>query len=274
MHAAQFLGVLAVGPLVALVALGLRRYRLAVAAVLVTVMKLAAERVVWQVVDRERPGVTEPNAIVRAGSPTSGVSFVSGHVVLVTGLAMVIDALPPRSMAGRALGGGGAGGVRPRLPGGPQPARRAGGLRARARDRRRRQPDGVARIRRCRPTVTATTSKRVGQRRTADPTTASWNDASMWPIAGTVVPARRQSDGSRRPAACRASRDGAAVQVRAGDRSGADRAGRAAGGGLRWPPHRPRWPSARPRARRVGVSRAPPARRPASRTRSRSRRSS
>jgi len=90
MHAAQFLGVLAIGPIVALVALGLRRYRLAVAAVLVTVMKLAAERAVWQVVDRERPGVTEPNAIVRAGSPTSGVSFVSGHVVLVTGLAMVI----------------------------------------------------------------------------------------------------------------------------------------------------------------------------------------
>ncbi|MGZ5293691.1 MAG: phosphatase PAP2 family protein [Actinomycetota bacterium] len=90
MHAAQFLGVLAVGPIVALVALGLRRYRLAVAALLVTVMKLAAERAVWQVVDRERPGVTEPNAVVRAGSPTSGVSFVSGHVVLVTGLAMVI----------------------------------------------------------------------------------------------------------------------------------------------------------------------------------------
>jgi membrane-associated phospholipid phosphatase len=90
MHAAQFLGVLAVGPLVALAALGLRRYRLAMAAVLVTVMKLAAERVVWQLVDRERPGVTEPNAIVRAGSPTTGVSFVSGHVVLVAGLAMVI----------------------------------------------------------------------------------------------------------------------------------------------------------------------------------------
>jgi undecaprenyl-diphosphatase len=90
MHVAQFLGVLAVGPIVALVALGLRRYRLAVAALIVTVMKLRAERVVWQVIDRERPGVTEPNAIVRAGSPTSGVSFVSGHVVLVTGLAMAI----------------------------------------------------------------------------------------------------------------------------------------------------------------------------------------
>lgn len=90
MHVAQYLGVLAVGPIVALVALGLRRYRLAMAAVLVTVMKLAAERVVWQLVDRERPGVTEPNAIVRAGTPTTGVSFVSGHVVLVAGLAMVI----------------------------------------------------------------------------------------------------------------------------------------------------------------------------------------
>lgn len=90
MHLAQFLGVLAVGPIVALVALGLRRYRLAVAALLVTVMKLGAERVVWQVVDRSRPGVTEPNAIVRAGSPAAGFSFVSGHVVLLTGLAMVI----------------------------------------------------------------------------------------------------------------------------------------------------------------------------------------
>ena len=90
MHAAQFLGVLAVGPIVAVTALALRRYRLAVAAMLVTVMKLGAERIVWQLVERERPGVTEPNAIVRAGSPVIGVSFVSGHVALVTGLAMVV----------------------------------------------------------------------------------------------------------------------------------------------------------------------------------------
>ena len=48
------------------------------------------ERIVWKVVDRERPGVTEPNAIVRGGTATDGVSFVSGHVVLVTGLAWVI----------------------------------------------------------------------------------------------------------------------------------------------------------------------------------------
>jgi undecaprenyl-diphosphatase len=90
MHAAQFLGVLAVGPAVALVALGFRRHRLAVAAILVTGIKLAAERGVWRLIERERPGVTEPNAIVRAGSPVSGVSFVSGHVVLVTGLAVAV----------------------------------------------------------------------------------------------------------------------------------------------------------------------------------------
>lgn len=89
MVAVQFLGVLAVGPAVALVALAVRRPRLAIAALLVTAGKLLAERVVWQLVHRERPGVTEPEAIVRAGTPTSGVSFVSGHVLLVTGLAWV-----------------------------------------------------------------------------------------------------------------------------------------------------------------------------------------
>jgi membrane-associated phospholipid phosphatase len=85
----QFLGVLAIGPLVAAIALVARRPRLAVAALLVTVGKLLAERVVWQLVHRERPGVTEPDAIVRGGSATAGVSFVSGHVVLATGLAWV-----------------------------------------------------------------------------------------------------------------------------------------------------------------------------------------
>jgi undecaprenyl-diphosphatase len=89
MVAVQFLGVLAVGPAVALVALAARRPRLAIAALLVTAGKLLAERIVWQLVHRERPGVTQPEAIVRAGTPTSGVSFVSGHVLLATGLAWV-----------------------------------------------------------------------------------------------------------------------------------------------------------------------------------------
>jgi undecaprenyl-diphosphatase len=90
MQAAQFLGVLAVGPIVAVAALILRRYRLALAAILVTVGKLAAERTVWRFVSRARPGVTEPEAIVRGGTAARGVSFVSGHVVLLTALAWVI----------------------------------------------------------------------------------------------------------------------------------------------------------------------------------------
>lgn len=89
MLAAQFLGVLAIGPLVAAIALVARRPRLAVAALLVTLGKLLAEQLVWQVVERNRPGETEPDAIVRGGTATTGVSFVSGHVVLTAGLAWV-----------------------------------------------------------------------------------------------------------------------------------------------------------------------------------------
>ena len=86
----QYLGVLAVGPLVVLVALVLRRWRLAAAAALVTVLKLLIERGVWKLVYRERPAITEPNAIVRGSTATTGASFVSGHVILSTGLAWAI----------------------------------------------------------------------------------------------------------------------------------------------------------------------------------------
>ncbi len=90
MLAIQFLGVLAVGPVVAIAAFIARRPRLAVAALLVTAAKLLAERLVWEIVHRERPGTTEPDAIVRGDVPTAGVSFVSGHVVLVAGLAWTV----------------------------------------------------------------------------------------------------------------------------------------------------------------------------------------
>lgn len=90
MERAQLLGVLAVGPLVAAGALVVRRWRLAAAAVLVTVGKLAAERLVWGVVERSRPGTTIPDAIVRGDTPTTGASFVSGHVALTVALAWVI----------------------------------------------------------------------------------------------------------------------------------------------------------------------------------------
>lgn len=89
MRAAQLLGILAVGPVVAAVSAVLRRRRLALACLVVTAGKLAAERVVWELVQRSRPGTTISDAIVRGDTPTSGASFVSGHVVLLTGLAWV-----------------------------------------------------------------------------------------------------------------------------------------------------------------------------------------
>jgi undecaprenyl-diphosphatase len=90
MEAAQLLGVLVVGPLVALGALVLRRWRLALAALLVTAGKLVTERVVWEVVQRSRPGTTIPDAVVRGDTPAAGISFVSGHVMLTTALAWVV----------------------------------------------------------------------------------------------------------------------------------------------------------------------------------------
>src|SRR5215210_4043226 len=90
MSGAQFLGVLAVGPAVAVGSLALRRYRLALAAVCVTAIKLVSERVVWEFVVRSRPGTSIVDAVVRGGTPVGGQSFVSGHVVLSTGLAWVV----------------------------------------------------------------------------------------------------------------------------------------------------------------------------------------
>jgi len=87
----QLLGIIAVGPVVAIVAAIFRRWRLALAAVIITAAKLVSERQVWKIVQRERPAITIPDAIVRGDTMTTGLSFVSGHVVLLVGLAMVSE---------------------------------------------------------------------------------------------------------------------------------------------------------------------------------------
>jgi len=91
MTKAQLLGILAIGPVVAVVAAIFRRWRLALAAVIITAAKLFGERLVWKFVQRERPGITIPDAIIRGDTATTGLSFVSGHVVLLVGLAMVSE---------------------------------------------------------------------------------------------------------------------------------------------------------------------------------------
>jgi glycosyltransferase 2 family protein len=86
----QQLGVLAIGPVVAIVALVLRRYRLAAAAVLATVLKLVTERIVKVIVSRQRPGTSVGDIEMRGDVSAAGESFVSGHAVLVASLATLI----------------------------------------------------------------------------------------------------------------------------------------------------------------------------------------
>jgi hypothetical protein len=62
-----------------------RRWRLAAALVLVVPLKLALERVAKLLVERERPGTTVADAILR-GVPSAGLSFTSGHAVITFAL--------------------------------------------------------------------------------------------------------------------------------------------------------------------------------------------
>jgi len=87
--------VLAVPLVVAAFALVWRRWRLAAALVLVVPFKLALERVVKLLVQRERPGTTVPDAILR-GVHSAGLSFVSGHAIITFAIAGLLALVLPR----------------------------------------------------------------------------------------------------------------------------------------------------------------------------------
>jgi undecaprenyl-diphosphatase len=87
----QLAGVIVTGPIAAVVAAVLRRYRLAVALISATGLKIWLESVVKIVVKRQRPGVLEPDVILRGNVAHSGLSFVSGHAILVFAMAAVIS---------------------------------------------------------------------------------------------------------------------------------------------------------------------------------------
>jgi membrane-associated phospholipid phosphatase len=86
----QQLGNLLVGPAVAIVAFALRRHRLALAAISATIGKLIVERIVKLVVQRERPGTSIGDVIMRGDVHPTGESFVSGHAILAFALAAII----------------------------------------------------------------------------------------------------------------------------------------------------------------------------------------
>jgi membrane-associated phospholipid phosphatase len=86
----QTLGVLGMPLIVAAVALVLRRWRLALALVLLVPLKLFVEKEVLKaLVHRERPGTTIPGAILR-DVPSAGPSFPSGHAVIAFGIVVLL----------------------------------------------------------------------------------------------------------------------------------------------------------------------------------------
>jgi membrane-associated phospholipid phosphatase len=98
MLAFQYLGVLAMPLVVAVCALAFRRWRLAAALVLVVPLKLALERVVKLLVQRERPGTSVGDAVLRGVHP-AGLSFVSGHAIITFAIAGLLALVLPRRWA-------------------------------------------------------------------------------------------------------------------------------------------------------------------------------
>jgi undecaprenyl-diphosphatase len=84
----QQLGNLVFGLVVAAAALVLRRWRLALGAVLVTFIDL--EWLIKDIVVRRRPGTTVPGAVLRGDVPAASQSFPSGHAVLIASLAVLV----------------------------------------------------------------------------------------------------------------------------------------------------------------------------------------
>jgi membrane-associated phospholipid phosphatase len=90
------LGSLLAAPIVVLVALLLRRWRLAIAALAVLLLKLIGERLVKAAVSRQRPWTSiGPDIHLHGHVPLTGESFVSGHAMLAAALAVVVTPYLP-----------------------------------------------------------------------------------------------------------------------------------------------------------------------------------
>jgi membrane-associated phospholipid phosphatase len=88
--ALQLLGVLITPLLLAAVLLVTGRWRAAFGLALLVPLKLVAEReVLKKLVERHRPGETEPGAVLR-DVPPAGLSFPSGHAIVAVGMAVLL----------------------------------------------------------------------------------------------------------------------------------------------------------------------------------------
>jgi undecaprenyl-diphosphatase len=92
----QQFGNLVIAVIVGLVvAAVLRKWWVAAAVIGAAVLKIAGERVVKEVVQRSRPGTTIGDITARGDVSQSGLSFVSGHAVIITAIAGLLAPILP-----------------------------------------------------------------------------------------------------------------------------------------------------------------------------------
>jgi undecaprenyl-diphosphatase len=90
MWTVQLSGVIGALPLVAAAAALLRRLRLAAALAAATLLKVSLEAVAKMFVQRHRPAETLPDVILRGQSAAHGLSFPSGHAMVIFAIAALV----------------------------------------------------------------------------------------------------------------------------------------------------------------------------------------
>ncbi len=90
MWAVQLAGVIGVLPLLAAAAALSRRLRLAAALASATLLKVLLEDAAKKVVQRDRPAETLPDVILRGQAAAHGLSFPSGHAMVIFAIAALV----------------------------------------------------------------------------------------------------------------------------------------------------------------------------------------
>jgi len=90
MWTVQLSGVIRALPLAAAAAALLRRLRLAAALAAATLLKVSLEAVAKMFVQRHRPAETLPDVILRGNSAAHGLSFPSGHAMVIFAITALV----------------------------------------------------------------------------------------------------------------------------------------------------------------------------------------
>ena len=90
MWVVQLSGMIGALPLLAAAAALLRRFRLAAALAAATLLKVSLEAVAKTFVQRGRPAQTVPDVILRGNSAAHGLSFPSGHAMVIFAITALV----------------------------------------------------------------------------------------------------------------------------------------------------------------------------------------